>query len=111
MPKAAYTDDAGVTHPIRLSGAVLTAGAFTANDPATSRVPAKVSKSKREFGLGPRGVHLSRNIGTAAVPNMRYKFLPIATPAAALSSLYAENAVVAIDGTNWTVGSFKAEDY
>lgn len=111
MPKKIYTDDAGVTHPIRVSDPTATAGIFTASGTATSNVIAKVSKSNREFGLRPRGVRLSRLVGTAPDQATRYKFLPVATLAAYTGAAFAPNATITIGSNTWTVDTREPEDY
>lgn len=111
MPKYIYTDDKAVTHPIRLDAATATAGSFTATGTATSDVQAKVSKSDREFGLRPRGVRLSRNLGSETVPNLRYKFLPVATLEAYNGTTFDREATVTIGSVAWTVVSRSPEDY
>jgi len=111
MPKYTYTAESGDTHPIRLNADSATAGSFAAGATATSDIIAKVSKSDREFGLRPRGVRLSRNIGTDEIPNMRYRFLPVATESAYDAAAFNTNADVTVGSLTWQVVTRVPEDY
>lgn len=99
-----YTSNSGENFRIRLDEDTATAGGFTNNSPDVSLPFAKVSKSKREFGISPRGVRLSREDGNA----VRYKFLPCAT--SAQQSSVATGGTLTIDGVSWTPLSLVAED-
>lgn len=111
MPRYRYTADSGETHSIRLSSDSATAGSFTGSATVTSSIKAKVSKGSREFGLRPRGVRLSRNLGDDDEPNMRYRFLPVATEALYDGAGFAEDSEITIGGDTWTVTSKVPEDY
>lgn len=77
----------------------------------SSRVKAKVSKTKREYGVRPRGVTLSRIIGTAPDTFVKYTFLPLRSSADASNAAYANGATITIGDIDWTVVSFQNEDY
>lgn len=107
MPTYVYTSDDGDRKPIRLSAATATAGSFTqgATDDADF---VKVSKGNREFGQRPRMLSLSRNLGTDAEPNFRYKRLPMATVAAFTAASVGDT--ITVDGTVWNIIGKIAED-
>lgn len=109
MPMYLYTSDDGDKKSIRLASETATAGGFSqgATDDDDS---VKVSKSNREFGQRPRRVRLSRNTGSEADPNIKYKTLPVATITAYGSAAYNKGATVTIDGEAWTVVSKDPEN-
>lgn len=110
MPRTKYEADDGDIKPIRLDAQTIAvagappAGATTDNDYV------KVSKGNREFGMRPRGVRLSRNVGTAELPNMRYKFLPVLTQTAFNSGGYAVGQQLGIGGVDWEIIAKVPED-
>ena len=71
----------------------------------------KVSKTNGEFGLRPRGVRLSRTIGTAPDTFKKYAFLPVLTIANFNSPTFANGATVTIGSDTWTIVAKVAEDY
>jgi hypothetical protein len=77
----------------------------------TSPIKAKVSKSTRAFGIKPRGVTLSRTLGTAPDTFTKTAFLPVLTPAAFGSAGFALGATITIGSTAWTVVGKRSEDY
>lgn len=111
MPKFSYTDDEGEVHPIRLDDDTATAGGFTNTTATTSNIIAKVSKGNREFGLRPRGVRLSRTVGTAPNQATRSKFLPVATEAGYDAAAFNPNSEVTIGSNTWNVTTRVPEDY
>lgn len=76
-----------------------------------SKVKAQISKTNKEFGIRPRGVRLSRVIGTAPNTFKKYTFLPVLTETAWNSATYALGATITIDSVDWTVVSSVSEDY
>lgn len=100
--KSFYTANAGTIHPIRISQPVLDAQP-TAPSAAdyTSRISAKVSRSKREMGLRPRGLRCVLIETSGDIQQKSYKFLPIlvATNWDTTKNL----ATIDIDGTEWAV--------
>lgn len=110
--KTFYEDEKGVTHPMRVSEEVLTAiTAALATGPAESPIPAKITKSNRQFGLRPRGVRLARVRGTAPDQFRSYAFLPIPLASAWGVGDFAEGSTVEYNGFAWEVVSLVAEDY
>ncbi len=107
MPTYTYVSDDGDNKPIRLAAATATAGSFSqgATDDADF---VKVSKGNREFGQRPRGLTLSRNLGSDDEPNLRYKFLPMATQAAFNAA--SIGSTITVGGVSWTVIGKRAED-
>lgn len=65
--------------------------------------------SRRRFGVHTRGVRLKRVSGVAPDQRTRYAFLAVVTPADFDTPAYANNAVIAIDGVDWTVTSRVSE--
>lgn len=101
----AYTANSGDTFRIRLADDSAVAGGFTATtgfDPRLGYV--RVSKRDREFGIRPRGVRLSRNVGE----EVRSRFLATATTERQQALLAA--GTVQIGQNDWTVNSQVAED-
>lgn len=80
-------------------------------DASNTSLRVKISKSDREFGVRPRGVRLSRIVGTAPDTFRRYSFLPVTTPTAFATAAFQLGATIAIDGTDWTVSARIEEDY
>lgn len=102
--RAKYAADDDTIHPIRLTPQVYasTSGSEPTGAP-TSKIHAKQSKSKREFGIRARYVTLGRTRGTAPDTFVEYANLPILTLAAFTSASYATGAVVTYKGQSWTV--------
>lgn len=57
----------------------------------------------REFGIHPRGVTLSRTLGTAPDTFKKYKFLPALTLEALATTAFNVGATVTIGTIEWTV--------
>lgn len=70
-------------------------------------LPAHVqnSGSRRAFGVHPRGIILSREVGTAPDTFNKTKFLALLTEAAIGSTGYTVGSTITIDGTAWEVKS------
>ena len=111
MPKSKYQADGGDIHPIRLSQASLDAAGAPPGGAVDNQIIAKVSKGNREFGLRPRGVNLTREVGSAPNIIIRRKFLPVLTETAYDSATFAVGAVVAVGGTDWEVATKEPEDF
>jgi hypothetical protein len=77
----------------------------------TQNVKIKVTKSSREFGIKPRGVALSRTLGTAPDTFTKQAFLPVLTPAAFATPAFAIGSSITIGGVVWTVVGRRAEDF
>lgn len=110
MPRAKYESDDGDIKPIRVSAETIAAAGAQPGGAINDFDYVKVSKGNREFGQRPRGVRLSRNLGTAAVPNLRYKFLPVFTQSEWGSANFAIGATVTVGGVAWEVVSKVPED-
>lgn len=102
-----YQADNGDIHPIRLSLETAAAAGAAPTGDITSPIRAKVSKTNREFGLRPRGLVLSRDVGTAPDIVKRYKFLPILTATA----FQNPPGGYTINGVAWEVVGKEPEDY
>lgn len=81
MKNTKYKADGGSIHPIRVRQA--TYDTVLGTEPTgevTSNVRAKISKSKREFGLRPRMVLIARTRGTGDDTYTDYATLPVLDP-------------------------------
>lgn len=96
---------------MRLSSAYAAVAGTEPAAAAGSPIYAKVSKSKREFGLRPRGARLARTVGSGDAAFQKYTFLPLRSITDAASATYAVGATITIDTVAWTVISLEAEDY
>lgn len=106
-----YEADEGDIYAIILSpDYAAKAGAAPAGT-VTSPIKAKVSKSSRAYGIRPRGVTLSRTIGTAPDTFNKTTFLPVLTPSAFSSATFALGATITIGSTTWTIVGKRPEDY
>ena len=99
-----YELDGGLIAFVRLSAEEAAAAGTEPSGEADLEFHAMASGSRNDFGIHTRGVRLSRNVGTDAVPNLRSKFLTVLTPAAFASDTFNRGATVTIDGVDWTVG-------
>lgn len=77
----------------------------------TSPIKVKVSKSTKAYGIKPRGVSLSRTLGTAPDTFTKSAFLPVLTPSAFASPAFALGATVVIGVNTWTIVGKRGEDY
>lgn len=103
MPNTKYEADDGDIKPIRLALATISAAGAPPSGAIDDPDFVKVSKSNREFGMRPRGVRLSRNLGSDEEPNLRYKFLPVLTPTAFGSAGFQVGAEITVGGNQWEV--------
>lgn len=71
----------------------------------------KVSKTNREFGVRPRGVRLSRSVGTPPNDFKKFKFLPVLTASAWAGTGFDIGDTITIGTTDWIVAAKVAEDY
>lgn len=106
-----YESDSTSVHFIRLSAGRLAVAGTPTTAPVNSPVKVKVSKTNREFGLRPRGVRLSRTVGTAPDTFKRYSFLPVLTKTAFDGTGFAVGATITIDSIAWTIVGKISEDY
>jgi hypothetical protein len=106
MPVYTYNSDALGNVKIRMSAAKLPL-AGTPPTGTRSEVFAEVSGSRRKrTGVRARGFTWSTNVGSDAVPNMRYIFVPVLDP---LSVSTIPNNLD-YKGRTYDRGAFKAED-
>lgn len=106
-----YESDQGDVHPLRLTPDYAAVAGTAVAGPADNKIPAKVTKGNREFGLRPRGVRIYRTFNAGGETFKRYGFLPLRSPQDETGGIYDEGATVTIGGTAWTVGGFVPEDY
>jgi len=106
-----YEADNGEIHPIRLNTLTAAVAGTAPEGATTSDIIAKVSKSNREFGIRPRGVILTRTVGTAPDTFTRRRFLPVLTEAAWGGSGFAPDATITINSIAWKVLRKVPEDF
>lgn len=106
-----YEGDEGDIYAITLSPDYAAKAGAAPTGTVTSPIKAKVSKSSRAYGIRPRGVTLSRTVGTAPDTFTKTTFLPVLTPAAFNSATFALDASITIGTTVWTVVAKRPEDY
>lgn len=81
MKNTKYKADGGSIHPIRVRQATFdTIQGTEPTGEVSSQVRAKISKSKREFGLRPRMVLIARTRGAGADTFTEYATLPVLDP-------------------------------
>lgn len=106
MQRSKYKADGGTIHPIRLREATFTAvqGTEPTGD-INSIVRAKVTRSKREFGLRPRGVVIARIRGTGDDTFTEYARLPVLDPQDFNSATggWVEGSNVFYKGVSWEI--------
>ena len=108
--KARYSANNEEIHPIRLAPDVYAIA--VSSEPTggnTSKIHAKQSKTKREFGLRARYITIARTRGTGNDTFVEYANIPILTLAAFESATYAIDAVVNYKGVPWRVVSSTPE--
>lgn len=111
MPTTKYQSDSDSIHKIRLSADRLAKAGTAPTGAIDSPIPAKVSKSNREYGLRPRGVRLTRPLNPTATDKIYYSFLPVLTAAGLDATGFAIGATIQIGSTDWKVIAKVNEDY
>lgn len=106
-----YESDDSEVYAIVLSPDFAAKAGTAPTGTVTSPIKAKVTKSSRAYGIRPRGVTLSRTLGTAPDTFTKTTFLPVLTPSAFASATFALGASITIGSTAWTVVSKRGEDY
>lgn len=106
-----YESDTGTIHPIRIDSERVAASGAAPAGAITSNAFAKISKTNREFGIRPRGVRLSRTLGTAPLTFKKYTFVPVLSATAWVGAAFNPGAEVTIDEVAWTVVARVPEDY
>ena len=111
MARTKYLADSGTIHRLVISASRLAvAGTPPAGD-IDSRIPAKTSKSNREYGIRPRGVRLMRPVNPTATDKVFRAFLPVLTETAWEAAGFNEEATITIGGVQWKVTARVPEDY
>lgn len=103
-----YEADSGEIHPIRLDDDRLSAAGTPPAGDITNDASVKISKSRREFGIRPRGVSLVRTRGSAPNQFKVYTFVPCLT-----ETYYdglAKGDSITVDSVSWEVANKIPED-
>lgn len=109
MVHTRYLADSGAIHPIRLRyNTAAIVGADAPGSSVTSSIQVKVSKSKRQFGLRPRGIQIGRSLVSGDITQIEYAFLPVLTPAALNG--YKKEDTISYNGATWRVVSIVPEN-
>lgn len=106
-----YETNAGAIHPIVLKPDTASAAGTPPAGAVTQSIKAKVSKSTRAYGLRPRGLTLSRTLGTAPDTFTKTTFLPVLTEANFNAAAAAIGATILVGTTSWTVVAKRPEDF
>lgn len=98
-----YQSNSGQQYKLRLQ----TARAAEAGTPpapgVAGRGSVRVGKSNREFGIRPRGVLMSRTIGTGNDASKKYSFLPVLTQSEWEDTDFATGVTKTINSVVWTI--------
>lgn len=111
MARTKYLSDSDTVHEIRMSSDRIAKAGTAPTGEIDSPIPAKVSKSNRQYGLRPRGVRLTRPLNPTATDKIYYSFLPVLTPTALAGNAFNKGATVQIGSTDWKVLARVNEDY
>lgn len=103
-----YEANGGSIHKIRLTAKTVTIAGAAPTGEVDSDIPAKVSKSNGEFGIRPRGIRITRTVGTGAAAFRQYAFVPVLT--ASVWDGFSVNDSVTYDGSAWTIATKVNED-
>ena len=106
-----YESDDAAVYAITLTPDYAAKAGTAPTGTVTSPIKAKVSKSSRSYGIRPRGVTLSRTLGTAPDTFTKTTFLPVLTATAFASATFSLGATITIGSTAWTVVGKRPEDY
>lgn len=109
MPKGLYTDNDGDTHFCRVGTKAFAAGGFTTGSSPSSKIPAKVSKNNKEFGLRPRMLAISRPANPGPTEKVYRQRIPIATQS--LWNASTVGSTIGYGGETWVVDDQIPEDY
>lgn len=105
-----YESNKGRIYSIKLETARYTAAGIPPTGDIDQDESVIISKTSREFGLRPRGVNLSRTLGTAPDTFKKYSFLPVLSASAWNVDPFVKGKNITIDGIIWTVISVVDED-
>ena len=106
-----YEANSGTIHRILLTPDFAAAAGTPPEGAVNSKIRPKVSKTDREFGIRPRGVTLSRTIGTAPDTFKKYAFLVVLTATDWNSAAYAPEAEITIGSLTYKVVNQVDEDF
>lgn len=106
-----YEGDSGRIYALKLTAAYAAAAGTAPTGAVNDELNPKISKSVREYGLKPRGVRLSRTIGTAPDTFKKYTFLPVLAATVFVSPAFAKGATVDIGGVSWVITTKVGEDF
>lgn len=106
-----YEADNATIHALRLSPEKNVIAGTAPTGGVSSPIKVKVSKSKREFGISPRGVTIAREFGTNPDVFQKYVFIPVLTQTTFESGAYQLNANLTYDGDVWQIVARNPEDY
>lgn len=106
MVNTKYKSDGGTIHPIRVRQA--TYDSILGTEPSgsvNSQIRAKVSKTKREFGLRPRAVLIARTRGTGADTFTEYATLPVLDPEDfnSATGAWVQGSTLSYKGVSWEI--------
>ncbi len=111
MARTKYQANNGTIHRLVMSSARIAVAGTAPTGDIDSPIPAKVSKSNRQYGVRPRGVRLMRPVNPTATDKVYRSFLPVLTETAWDGSAFNEDATVTIGGVAWKVTARVPEDY
>lgn len=103
-----YEANGGSIHKIRLSSRTVPLAGSAPSGDVDSDIPAKVSKSNGEFGIRPRGIRITRVVGTGDTAYRQYAFVPILT--ASTWDEFSAGETVSYNGASWVVATKVNED-
>lgn len=109
--KSVYESNQGTTHTINLTPDYLAAAGTAPTGAADSDIIVKVSKTKREYGIGPRGVRAARTITAGTDSFKKYVFVPVLRAADWEGPSFAPGATVTVGGNAYEIVSRVPEDY
>ena len=104
-----YEADNGQIHRIKIDDERFTHVGTPPSGTLDSKISVKLSKHRGGYGLKPRGVVLSRVLGTAPNTFKKFSFLPVLTVTAFATSAFDVGATITIGSTAWTVESKQDE--
>lgn len=111
MQNVQYQSDAGDVHILRMSSARAAVAGSTAATGDSSSIRAKISKSNTEYGIRPRGVKLSRVVGTGDDASRKSSFLPVLTPTDFASAAFSIGGSITIGTIEWEIIAKVGEDF
>lgn len=105
-----YEGNDGTIYPMSITSKIEAVAGTEPTGATTSKIKVKVSKTKKEYGISPRGINCATTVGTAPNTFRKYVFVPLRSKDDEASATYATNATITIGGTAYTIVGSKAED-